>query len=229
VIAAGLIDGINPCAFATIVFFISFLTFIGRHRRDILITGALFTFAVFITYFLLGLGAFSFLRSMELFNQVSKTVYFVVGILAVGFGILSLYDYFQFKRNKTQDIVLQLPPRIKKLIHAVIRASHKTYNLAIAALVTGFAVSVLESICTGQVYLPTILFVLKTRGMQGKAFAYLLLYNIMFIIPLVIVFALAFFGTASDRFGKFMHKHLGTMKILTALLFFGLGALLLLR
>jgi uncharacterized membrane protein len=165
---------------------------------------------------------------MTIFNQVSKAVYFAVGILAIVFGILSLYDYIQFKKNKTKDIILQLPPRIKKLVHAVIRASHKTYNLAFAALVTGFAVSVLESICTGQVYLPTILFVLKTPGMQGKAFGYLLLYNILFIIPLIIVFALAFFGIESDRFGKFMQKHLGTMKILTALLFFVLGALLLL-
>ena len=227
IISAGLIDGINPCAFATIVFFISFLTFAGKRKRDILLTGIFFTVAVFITYLLIGLGAFRIIRSLEIFAWISRTINYGVGILALVLGILSLYDYYKFKRGKTAEIALQLPKRIKQTIHALIRQNANPSNLAITALVTVFLVSVLESICTGQVYLPTIVFMLKTPGLRAQSLTYLLLYNFMFILPLILVFGITFFGATSEWFGKIMNKNLGLIKILTALLFFGLAALLL--
>ena len=227
IISAGLIDGINPCAFATIVFFISFLTFAGKRKRDILLTGIFFTVAVFTTYLLIGLGAFRIIRSLEIFAWISRTINYGVGILALVLGIISLYDYYKFKRGKTAEIALQLPKRIKQTIHALIRQNANPSNLAITALVTGFLVSVLESICTGQVYLPTIVVMLKTPGLRAQSLTYLLLYNFMFILPLILVFGITFFGATSEWFGKIMNKNLGLIKILTALLFFGLAALLL--
>jgi len=47
VAGAGLMDGLNPCAFATIVFFISYLAFLGRKGREILAVGAAFALGVF--------------------------------------------------------------------------------------------------------------------------------------------------------------------------------------
>jgi thiol-disulfide isomerase/thioredoxin len=227
VLSAGLIDGVNPCAFATLVFFISFLSFVGRRRREILLTGIFFTAAVFFTYLLIGLGAFNFLRTTQSFFWLSRTIYYGVGILAIILGFLSLYDYYKFKTGKTAEMALQLPRGIKKIIHAVIRENITASGLITAAIVTGFLVSLLESICTGQVYLPTIVFILKTPGMQAQAFTYLLLYNLMFILPLVLIFGLTIFGATSEWLGKFMNQHLGTIKILTAFLFFGLAFLLL--
>jgi thiol-disulfide isomerase/thioredoxin len=226
VILAGLIDGINPCAFATIVFFISFLTFAGKRKREILLTGIFFTVAVFITYLLIGLGAFKLIRSLEIFAWISRAINYGVGILALALGTLSIYDYYKFKRGKTAEIALQLPKRIKQTIHTLIRQNANASNLAITALATGFLVSILESICTGQVYLPTIVFMLKTPGLRAQSLSYLLLYNFMFILPLMLVFGVTFFGATSEWFGKIMNKNLGLIKILTALLFFGLAALL---
>ncbi|GAH74250.1 unnamed protein product, partial [marine sediment metagenome] len=57
VAVSGLIDGINPCAFASIIFFISYLTLINRKGREILWVGGIFTLSVFLTYFLIGTGA----------------------------------------------------------------------------------------------------------------------------------------------------------------------------
>ncbi|MBU0672312.1 MAG: hypothetical protein KJ732_04700 [Candidatus Margulisbacteria bacterium] len=227
VLLAGLVDGINPCAFATIVFFISFLSFTKRRRREILLVGIFFSAAVFVTYLLIGLGAFKFLRALEIFTTLSKSIYKGIGVIALGLGAFSLYDYFKIKAGKISQITLQLPRGIKRLIHSVIRINQTSSGLALTAIVTGFSVSVLESICTGQVYLPTIVFVLKTPGMQTKAFTYLILYNLMFIAPLVMVFGLTFFGVTSDKFGKIMNKNTGMIKLLTAALFFGLGITLL--
>jgi cytochrome c biogenesis protein CcdA len=86
-------------------------------------------------------------------------------------------------------------------------------------------ISFLEFGCTGQVYLPTIMAVARRAG-EDRALAvfYLLAYNVMFILPLVAVFLLAFFGTSSQRLTQFFRKHLAYIKFATAVLFVVLGA-----
>jgi hypothetical protein len=87
------------------------------------------------------------------------------------------------------------------------------------AFVTGFAVSIVELACTGQVYLPTIIFVMGAPEMRVRAFFYLLLHNLVFILPLVVVFWLAFFGTTSEQLRRFIHRHAATVKPTTSGLF----------
>ena len=228
VLSAGLIDGINPCAFATLVFFISFLTFIGRGKKEILIIGSLFTAAVFTTYLLIGFGVFRFLQIMELPFFATKIIYIAIGIVAFALGILNLYDYYRFKTGMITEMALQLPARVKGMIHGVIRMNKTAYGLPLfaTAAATGFLVSILESICTGQIYLPTIVFIIKTQGLHPRAFTFLLLYNLMFVFPLIVIFGMAVFGVSSERFGEIMKRNIGVTKLLTALLFFGLGFVL---
>jgi hypothetical protein len=228
VLSAGLIDGINPCAFATIVFFVSFLSFAGRKKKDILLIGSCFSLAVFLTYLLIGLGVFRIMHSLEFFFLLSREIFYIVGIIAISLGILNLYDYYRYRRGKISEMTLQLPGVVKRIIHAAIRINRTTSGLPLMAVAaaTGFLVSVLESICTGQVYLPTIVFILKTQGIEARAFSFLILYNLMFIFPLILIFGLAFLGATSEWFGGMMKKNLGLIKILSALFFFGLGVLL---
>ena len=101
-------------------------------------------------------------------------------------------------------------------------------KLAVTGFVIGILVSVFEFACTGQIYLPTILIMLRIPGMKFRAFRYLLLYNFLFILPLIIIFILAWKGVTSEQLGKVMMKNLGKTKILLALLFFGLGIFVLL-
>ena len=101
--------------------------------------------------------------------------------------------------------------------------------LAVSALVTGFLVSVLEAVCTAQIYLPTIVFILRTTGPKLKALGYLLLYNLLFVVPLLVIFSFALAGTTSERFQKVLRKHLGAIKILMGMMFLGLGIFLIWR
>jgi hypothetical protein len=231
---AGLIDGVNPCAFTVLVFFISFLTFVGYHRRQIFILGIFFILAVFLTYLGIGLGLFEFFRSLEIIILLSRIIYYITAVLALTLGVFSLYDWWIFNKTKDPDKVkIKLPGIIKKQIQGVIR--HKTDDrtrgrkdrsilaLIFTALSCGFIVSLLESVCTGQLYLPTIVFVLGVPELKAKAFLYLLLYNLMFILPLLIVFGFAFLGVNSERFAKIAHMHLAKVKLLTAIVFFALG------
>ncbi|GAH66682.1 unnamed protein product, partial [marine sediment metagenome] len=149
---SGLIDGINPCAFASIIFFISYLTLINRKGREILWIGGIFTLSVFLTYFLIGTGALKMITSLSFLPLVRKIFVLVTAALVLILGVVSLYDYLQFKRKgTTKDAKLQLPSFLKNMIHSAIRKNVRLSNYILMAAVTGFIVSLLELACTGQI------------------------------------------------------------------------------
>jgi cytochrome c biogenesis protein CcdA len=90
----------------------------------------------------------------------------------------------------------------------------------------GFIIAITEVVCTGQVYLPTIGYIMTLPELRIHAFSYLVFYNVMFIVPLVGVFVAAFFGITSERMAAVTKKHTGTVRLLTGILFIGLGAMI---
>ena len=229
VAGAGLLDGINPCAFATIVFFISYMSLVGRKRKEMLVAGGAFAAAVFVTYLLLGLGLLKFLSFLNEFSIVAKCVYLLAAIGTFTLAFLSLYDAYKAKQGKVKEIALQLPKSFKKHIHKVIREQTRTSGVIIGAVVIGFAISALELVCTGQVYLPTITFVMGVEGMRSHALSYLILYNLMFVTPLLVVFGFVYWGTTSMQLGGVLRQHLVSVKVGTGVLLLSLGVWLLLN
>ena len=233
IIGSGLVDGINPCAFAVIVFFISFLTVYKYNRREIILVGVSYCVAVFAAYLLLGLGVFKFLYAMRGFAYVIKAFYIITAALCLLFFVLAIYDFIVYKKTKKTDgMLLQLPHGLKVRIHKImgffLRDKQKsTVRLVLAALAVGFCVSLVEAVCTGQVYVPTCVLIMQDPNFRVRAAFYLVLYNLMFIIPLVTVFVLALLGYESKGFNDFFKKHLGLMKILLCLVFLALFILLL--
>ena len=243
VIGAGLIDGINPCAFTVIVFFISFLSLQGYSRKELVVIGAGFIFAVFLTYLLLGLGLFGFFYSIKGVMYLRRLFNAGIGVFTVCLGLFAVRDIVKFARTgSTEGMALRLPESIKLRIHKVIGLAYRKDRAATAgtssfsfpavfltALTTGFLISLLEAVCTGQVYLPAITYVLKTSSLRIQAAWYLVLYNIMFIAPLVAVFLLALAGVKSGQFSGFLKRHFILVKSLLAGIFFILGIFLLWR
>jgi thiol-disulfide isomerase/thioredoxin len=228
VAVSGLIDGINPCAFASIIFFISYLTLIKRKGREILWVGGIFTLSVFLTYFLIGTGALKMITSLSFLPLVRKIFVLVTAVLALILGVVSLYDYLQFKRKgTTKDAKLQLPSFLKNMIHSAIRKNIRLSNYILMAAVIGFIVSLLELVCTGQIYLPIITFISTIPDLKVNALFYLLFYNLMFIVPLVLVFSFTYWGTTSVQWTALTQKNFGKIKMAMTLLFFGLAGLLL--
>lgn len=232
IIGAGLVDGINPCAFAVIVFFISFLTVYKYTRREILVVGSAYCAAVFVAYVLIGLGLFQFLYAMRGFYWAIKGFYVLSALLCLIFFILSLYDFIVYqKTKKSEKMLLQLTQNQKVRIHKIMgfflrQKQESLWRLMLAALAVGFIVSLLEAVCTGQVYVPTVVLIMQDPAFRMKAIAYLLIYNLMFVVPLIAVFVLALAGCESKGFNDFLKKHLGLTKILLCLVFLGLFALL---
>jgi hypothetical protein len=226
VLIAGFIDGINPCAFATIIFLVSYLTFVGRKSREILLYGTVFTSGVFIAYTLVGIGLMTFLHQMSAFPLISKGVYLSIALFALALGIISVYDHILFRKGRVAKWKLQLPMGMKKKIHEIIREQARFKGGLVATFGAGFIIAVCTVICTGQVYLPTIGFVMSIPELKKHAVFNLILYNIMYIVPLVGVFVLTFFGVTSEKVAFVTKKYTGTAKLLTAILFLALAALL---
>jgi glutaredoxin len=228
IIAGGIIDGINPCAFTTILFFISFLTLTKRTKKEILITGLSFCLAIFISYYAIGVGLIYLLKSIATISIISKIIYIGMGIVVLVFAGLSFYDYFMFKKGMTKKAMLQLPDYLKKKAHSIIRRGRKSHYIFISAFVTGILISFVEFACTGQVYLPTITFVMKIPELRIKALFFLFLYNIFFTLPLIGVFILAYLGFSSEKFNTVYKKMGPGVKLVTGIFFVILGALLIL-
>jgi hypothetical protein len=227
ILAAGIIDGINPCAIATMIFLVSFLAVQKRKRSEILAIGLSFTAAVFVTYLALGIGAFKALTFLQKYSWVSAAIRWGAVVMAAGVGIYSFRDAIIYRTTgKAQDLKLQLPKTVKLRIHKVISGNLSGTSLAFGAIVTGFLVTLLEAVCTGQVYLPTIVLMTKQEGLKFIGWIYLVFYNFLFISPLLIVMVLAYFGLRWDQLAKMTQKNLAMIKVLFGVVLCGLAVFL---
>jgi hypothetical protein len=224
---AGLLDGVNPCAFATIIFFVSYLLFLGRKRKDIILMAVSFICAVFIAYFSIGVGAYNLLKYLVAYDIIGRVVFIGFGIIAIVLGILSMRDYLFARKGRFDKMLLQLPMGIKQRIHRDIKEKTATGGIVVGSFAAGLIISFLEFGCTGQIYLPTITFMISRMGWQIKPLLALGLYNIMFVVPLCI-FALLAIVFTSQNVAKSLSAKIPLIKFLTALLFFALGVLLVL-
>jgi cytochrome c biogenesis protein CcdA len=176
VIISGLIDGINPCAFSLLIFFLSFLFNLKKRRLSVLSLGSIYIAGIFIGYLSLGLGilhTISILGIMHPFAVVSIFLLVVMGVLqiieATTFGVRLL---------KFPSLAV---PTFKRLTEKVTTP---------AAFVLGLFVSLCEFPCSGGVYVGIVV-LLASKAYLYDGLFYLVLYNLMFVVPLVLLLVLA--------------------------------------
>ncbi len=197
VVIAGAIDGINPCVFATLVFFLSLLIAARTAKSQLLLIGAVYCFGCFLTYFLLGFGIFELLTWFSTYAKLKIVLNWGMLLLLGLFAVFSLMDAFRYARSgRGREVFLQLPDVFKQKIHHLMRYALKKYYLIPAVFLLSVAVTLIESVCTGQIYIPTLVLLTKQQGL-GIWTWYLLLYNIAFILPLIAVFFIAWRGIST--------------------------------
>ncbi len=224
VLLAGLVDGLNPCAFATLIFFIAYLAAGGYKGRQALAAGGAFTGGVFLAYLTVGLGLYQVLDLLgSALTVAGRWLYGLTALFCLVLGALSFVDFLRARKGRIEEMTLRLPDRLKNRARAVVRQGQRMSAYVLGAFVTGLLVSLLELACTGQLYLPTIVFVVSVPALRARAVAYLLLYNLAFILPLGVVFALTYFGTTSMQLGMFLQKRTAAVKLGTALVFLALA------
>ncbi len=226
VISAGLLDGVNPCAFTVIIFFLSYLAYMGRRRREIAAVGIIFTAAVFVTYFAIGMGLAGLLSVAEAWSTAfRKILYGTTAVLVLAAALLSLRDAVRCLRGQTADLTLSLPESLRSKIRLTISKRARLGLTVLATAVLGAVVALFEFPCTGQVYLPVIVFGLHhlPQFVWGPV-GWLLVYNLCFILPLVAIFIAVLFGLTSERLTSFFRRHIAATKFAMAGLFAALFA-----
>lgn len=184
VLAAGVADGFNPCAFALLVLFGTYtLTLVNSvtadgtptldARRRLLGAGSLYVGAVWVTYFIIGLGLLSFLGWLGQDHLVTR----IAAILALVMALWMLKDVFLPGWGPS----MMAPAGTHGRMHRAIERG----GLA-GMLIAGVLVGICTVPCSGAIYLD-IVAVLNASGGGPTGVALLALYNIAFIVPLLVL------------------------------------------
>ena len=213
VLSAGLIDGINPCAFVVLIFLVSYLYYVGRGRNEILIAGLFFAIGIFGAYLAMGTGLLGAVGYLESISKIFQLVFYPA--MAVFTGILAVLSILDFYRMhyKGKKAVLELSAGLKKKTHDIIRKNARAKTIWIASLVTGVLVSFVEFMCTGQVYLPTIVYVINSAGVSADALGFLVIYNLGFTVPVIAITLIAYFSSSTKKIQEYMTSTNAAAKI----------------
>ncbi len=207
---AALADSINPCAITVLLILIAALM-VSANKSKVLATGLVFALGLFVAYFLLGLGLATFL---SLFAW-AKIFHIIIGIFAILVGLWSIKNFF-------------FPPIKKVCVGGVCAADSRTAQILSkvtslpGAFLAGIVITVFELPCTGGPYF----FALGYLSSLPKIsiLGYLLYYNFIFILPLIIITFLIYYGFVSiEKAAKWKERNYRILNLAIGILMIALG------
>ncbi|MBS3149459.1 hypothetical protein J4455_02075 [Candidatus Woesearchaeota archaeon] len=213
VIVNGLFAGIHPCTISVLLFFIAFLFTIKKSRLGIFKIGLAYILGIFIAYLAIGLGilkALSFSNSPHLAAKISA-------VLVITLGIINLIGFFYKKRKISLGLPKILKPKVAELLQK---------STIPAVFIVGLIVGICSFGCTAGIYLSiTSLLLANSTYMQGLG--YLLLYNIMFVLPLVLILVFASTTKIVNKVTKWEESEKKYIKLIAGIIMILLGLLIL--
>jgi len=214
VVATALVDAINPCAIGVLILLISIMIAF-KSKKDMLFYGFLYIASVFVTYILAGFGILYFLSSVPLY--ISEYISIVVGALIIIAGLIEIKDFFWYGKG----ITLAIPPERAKQIHKM------TKNITLPGVIfLGIFVAGVELPCTGAPYLAILL--LLSQNFDFAALLMLILYNLIFISPLIVILLMVNFGFKIQNIKRWKQGNRAYMRLVTGIVLIFLGWLLIL-
>lgn len=182
ILPAALADSISPCAFAILFIILSSIITQTGSKKKALQAGFAFSAAIFISYYLMGIGAY------RAFAFSGQFFYLQMGaaILAIIIGLGNLKDYFWYKKFFS----MEMPDSLKLLS----RKWLKKVTSPAGAFSVGILISLFLLPCTGGPYL-TILSYLASESatISVVGYIYLLIYNLIFILPFLAITCVVYF------------------------------------
>ena len=216
VITSAAIDSINPCAIGVLILMVSVVLGQGGSTRKLLVNGLVYIGAIYVTYLLAGLGLVYFFATIPI--VVAEYLSILVGGLVILAGILEIKDYFWYGKGFS----LQIPTYFANKIHEY--STSKTSLLGVMFL--GAFVAAVELPCTGAPYLAIITILRIDFNMI--AFGLMVLYNLIFVAPLLVILFMVAGGTKISAVSKWKEESKGTMRLFMGLLLAALGWILIL-
>lgn len=171
-----LLAGIHPCTISVLLFFLAFLFTLRKSRWGIAKVGGMYSLGIFLAYFGIGLGLFKAVTFIDTPHFAAK----IGALLVLLLGLFNILSYFLGSRWS-----LGMPKIVKPTLAKLLQQATLP-----AAFVVGLIVGVCSFGCTAGIYLSIMsLLLVKTQYLQGVL--YLVLYNIMFILPLIVILLVA--------------------------------------
>ncbi|MCD6128755.1 hypothetical protein J7J35_03500 [Candidatus Bipolaricaulota bacterium] len=210
VVLAAAADSVNPCTFAVLVLLLGTLLVAGR-RGKVLQAGLAFVSAIYISYFLMGIGIFTAIQTAG----VQRPFILAVSSLAILLGLWNIKDYFAYGKWFTIEVPQRWRPLVKRLTSSVV------------SVPGAFAVGVLDSLfllpCSSGPYI-AILGLLSKTTTRTTGILYLLFYNLIFVLPLLLITLGVHFGfTTTARAERWRSQRLGKLHLISGVVMFLLG------
>jgi cytochrome c biogenesis protein CcdA len=180
VVISALVDSINPCAFSVLLLTIAFLFSLGKSRGRVLSAGGVYIGGIFLTYLFIGLGVTQALALFGVPHFMAK----------VGATVLVVWAVLEVLGELVPNFPIQL--KIPAAAHRSMAGLIEKGTMPTAFLL-GILVGLTEFPCTGGPYL-FILGLLHDHATFVSGFWYLILYNLIFVLPLGVILYLG-----SDR------------------------------
>ena len=216
VLGAAIVDSINPCAIGVLLLLVASLTQFVHDKKRMLLIGLIYIAVVFFTYLVAGLGLIWF-QSYLIQLGVSLYVGVFIGLISIFFGVIEIKDFFWYGKGFSLQIAPKYAEEIKQKVKKV---------SVPGAIVLGALVAVVELPCTGGPYLAIT--ALLAQQFDLTAMMYLAVYNFIFVLPLLIILALSYFGISTKRMKawkqskrKWMRLALGVLLIVLGLFIIG--------
>ena len=210
VVLAAAADSVNPCTFAVLVLLLGTLLVAGR-RGKVLQAGLAFVSAIYISYFLMGIGIFTAIQTAG----VQRPFILAVSSLAILLGLWNIKDYFAYGKWFTIEVPQRWRPLVKRLTSSVV------------SVPGAFAVGVLDSLfllpCSSGPYIAILALLSKTTT-RAQGILYLLFYNLIFVLPLLLITLGVHFGfTTTARAERWRSQRLGKLHLISGVVMFLLG------
>ena len=213
VVFAALVDSSNPCGLSVLVFLLISMAAAGGRKR-ILLVGGVYIAAMFLFHLLVGIGLFSAFS----LSGLSKPFSIIGGAIALILGIITLADVL---RNK-ETYLLSVPQPGKGLLGTYIRKATLP-----AAFVLGILAGILGFSCTGGIYISILGLMGRDMGVM-TGLPYLVLYNLIFVLPLVLVTLLVAYGISPDLAERWRTEHKRTVRVVIGVIMVAIGLIILL-
>ena len=217
IISGALVDAVNPCAFAVLTLLLITTQIASRttgNRKRSLKAGLAFSTSIFISYYLMGLGLYSVIGTVGLPDIFIK----VIGVLAILVGLLNLKDYFWYGKGFVMEVPMSWRPKMKKLI--------KSVTSPVSAFSVGFLVSLFLLPCTSGPYI-VVLGMLGSTATFHTALWMLLLYNLIFISPMILITLAVYKGLDPKKLEETRKKKIRLLHLAAGLIMLGMGIVIL--
>lgn len=227
--AAGFLNGLNPCGISMLLMILSILLMSGRSFY-----GGSFVYLAgkFLTYLFLGFTIGALLGAIEstVFQTLQKGIEVIFAVLALSFGVFYLMDFIHVLRKEYGKERLRLPERFRKWNHTTIRKLTEIperFWYPVLFLL-GIVISAGEFLCTGQIYLASLLCMVEQNGGFSIQLAgNLALYLTAMCVPMVLLVALVSRGKSVMSASRLSLKLLPAVKLAYSIFFFALFLFLL--